>query len=226
MTNILLVPIHLDALYLNQQEAVVEEMTDYSKLPYFDGQQQRNNDKPYLSDTVLSPPFENLNLNLKAGIHLHLALPDALTRGKVADDSSIQFPLVPNRWLIMRRGCGLPDKQWVVESDYLYADGEEPEDTINILHDPTGENDDRRPYRYLGRKLELSQWQAGGSAEYTEALSVMGPHARLTSLDNEKATFAAFYPNCRSVFGFHDPDYTQATPPKGLEYDVIGWYST
>lgn len=224
MTNILLVPTHLDALYLNREEAVVEEMTDYSKLPYFDGQQQQNNDKPYISDTVLSPPFENLNLNLKAGIHLHWALPDALTRGKVAEDSSIQFPLVPNRWLIQRRGGGLPDKQWVVESDYLYADGEEPEDTINILHEPTGEDGDRAPFRYLGRKLELSQWPAGG--EYIEALSVMGPNARLASLDNEKATFAAFYPNCRSVFGFHDPDCTEESPPEGLQYDVIGWYST
>ena len=226
MTNILLVPIHLDALCLNEAEAVVEEMTDYSKLPYFDGQQQRNNDNPYISDTVLSPPFENLNLNLKAGIHLHWALPDALTQGQVEDDGSMEFPLVPNRWLIRRTGGGLEDKQWVLESDYLYADGEEPEDTINILHDPTDQDGDRRPFRYLGRQLELSQWQAGGSAEYIEALSAMGPFAQLTSLDNEKATFAAFYPNCRSVFGFHDPDCTQESPPNALQYDVIGWYSS
>ncbi len=225
MTNILLVPIHLDGLYLKQLEAVVEEMTDYSKLPYFDGQQQRNNDNPYISDTVLSPPFEQPNLNLKPGIHLHWALPDGLTQGIVLEDGSMEFPLVPNRWLIRRSGGGLPDKQWVVESDYLYADGEEPEDTINILHHPTGEDGDRRPFRYLGRNLELSQWQAGGDAEYVEALSTIGPYARVSSLDNEKATFAAFYPNCRSVFGFHDPDCTQDIPPHGLQYDVIGWYS-
>lgn len=222
MTNILLVPIHLDALYLNEKESVVEEMTDYSKLPYWDEDGQQNYG-PYISDTVLSPPFEALNLSLEKGIHLHWALPDGLTRGKVAEDSSIQFPLVPNRWLIMRRGGDLPEKQWVVESDYLYADGAEPEeDTINILHDPTG--GDGRPFRYLGRKQELSQWPTGGNAEYVEALSVMGPHARLTSLDNEKATFAAFYPNCRSVFGFHDD--LKESPSEGLQYDVIGWYST
>jgi hypothetical protein len=36
-------------------------------------------------------------------------------------------------------------------------------------------------------------------------------------------TFAAFYPNCQSVFGLHD-----AAPPaplRGVQYDVIGWYS-
>ncbi|NEO46983.1 MAG: hypothetical protein F6K55_23820 [Moorea sp. SIO4A3] len=225
MTNTLLVPIHLDALYLNKKQGVVEEMTDYSELPYWDGQPY-NNDNPYISDSVLNEPFEALNLNLKGGIHLHWALPDALTQGQVQDDGSIEFPLVPNRWLIMRRGGNLPVQQWVVESDYLYADGEKPDDTINILHDPTGEDGDRRPFRYLGRKLKLDQWQAGDDAEYIEALSAMGPFKQLTSLDNEKATFAAFYPNCRSVFGFHDPDCTQSSPPEGLQYDVIGWYSS
>ncbi|NEO82328.1 hypothetical protein [Moorena sp. SIO4G3] len=225
MTNTLLVPIHLDALFLKQPQSVVDQMTDYSELPYWD-QRPVNNDNPYISDTVLSPPFVNLNLNLKPGIHLHWALPDALTQGQVEDDGSIQFPLVPNRWLIMRRGGNLPDKQWVVESDYLYADCEKQDDTINILHDPTGEDRDRRPFRYLGRKLELSEWQLGGDGEYIEALSAMGPFSQLTSLDNEKATFAAFYPNCRSVFGFHDPDCTQQSPPEDLQYDVIGWYSS
>uniref|UniRef100_UPI0026086260 hypothetical protein n=1 Tax=Acaryochloris sp. IP29b_bin.148 TaxID=2969218 RepID=UPI0026086260 len=39
-------------------------------------------------------------------------------------------------------------------------------------------------------------------------------------------TFAAFYPNCRSVFGFHDPKYADAIAlPEGLQYDVMGWYS-
>ncbi|MFN0085730.1 MAG: hypothetical protein ACKVX9_10105 [Blastocatellia bacterium] len=36
-------------------------------------------------------------------------------------------------------------------------------------------------------------------------------------------TFAAFYPNCQSVFGFHDPSLPSTLP--GTRYDVIGWYS-
>ncbi|NEP00291.1 MAG: hypothetical protein F6K58_16745 [Symploca sp. SIO2E9] len=233
MSNILLVPIHLDALYLNQQKSVVEEMTDYSKLPYKMGPKDphKNSEYPYVSDSVLSPPFENLNLSLKAGIHLHWALPDALTQGIAEDDGNIHFPLVPNRWLIMRRdgklsAQKLPDKQWVVESDYLYPDGEEPEDTINILHHPTCEDGDYRPFRYLGRKLELREWPQREEATYIETLSAIGPFAQVTSLDNEKATFAAFYPNCRSVFGFHDDEITQDTQLEGLQYDVIGWYDT
>jgi hypothetical protein len=45
----------------------------------------------------------------------------------------------------------------------------------------------------------------------------------LTAVGYGEPTFAAFYPNCLSVFGFHDD-----APPRslqGVQYDVIGWYS-
>ena len=43
----------------------------------------------------------------------------------------------------------------------------------------------------------------------------------------KRQTFAAFYPNCHSVFGFYDNDYAADAeiPDDGLKYDVIGWYS-
>ncbi|MEH2241457.1 hypothetical protein [Nostoc sp.] len=224
MTNTLLVPIHLDALYLPNDTSVLEKMTDYSKLPYRDRVGNvTNREYAYLSETVLSPPFENLNLTLKAGIHLHWAMPDALTNG-IAKADGITFPLLPNRWLIVRRGGNKPEKQWVVESDYLYAEGETPQDAINILcHPGTGEY---QPFRFLGRKSELAQWPSGSAnARYVEALTAIGPFAKVDNLDNEKAAFAGFYPNCRSVFGFHDDEFKGATPPGGLQYDLIGWYS-
>ena len=227
MTNTLLVPIYLDALYLPDETSVIEEMTDYSKLPYFNKKRERENpDFAYLSETVLSPPFEQANLTLKAGIHLHWAMPDALSNGIAREgEEGITFPLVPNRWLIMRRGGNQPEKQWVVESDYLYPEGEKPQDAINILYHP--DSDEYQPYRFLGRKLELKQWlSTPANAQYIEELTAIGPFATVDSLDNEKAAFAGFYPNCRSVFGFHDADFkTTKTPPRDLQYDVIGWYS-
>jgi len=69
MVNTLLVPIHLDALYLPAKTSVMEEMTDYSKLSYRNKiGHVINYDAAYLSETVLSPPFANPNLTLKAGI--------------------------------------------------------------------------------------------------------------------------------------------------------------
>ncbi len=234
--SVFLVPIHLDALVLSKEESVVEEMTDYTKLPYFNKRHSPQNIRnSYLGDTVLSPPFENPNLTLDAGVHLHWALPEGLTRG-VSKEDGIEFPLVPNRWLIIRSGGNQKDKQWVVESDYLYPEGKEwAYGTVNILHEPDKGIDEYQPdkgideyqpFRFLGRKLELSEWNPKDSnAKYLEELTAVGPKAKVKMLDNEKVTFAAFYPNCRSVFGFHDADYAGQTPPKGLTYEVIGWYS-
>jgi hypothetical protein len=98
-----------------------------------------------------------------------------------------------------------------------------PEDTINILYYPA--TNECQPYRFLGRKLELGQWRQGATnAQYIKELSAIGSFARVDSLDNEKVAFAGFYPNCRSVFGFHDGEIS-TTPANDLRYDVIGWYS-
>lgn len=107
----------------------------------------------------------------------------------------------------------------------MYPEGATPEDTINILYYPV--TNEYRPYRFLGRKLELGAWRSGtANAQYIQELSAIGPFATVDNLDNEKVAFAGFYPNCRSVFGFHDGDFTtNTTPPKDLRYDVIGWYS-
>ncbi len=45
----------------------------------------------------------------------------------------------------------------------------------------------------------------------------------LTTMGYGEPTFAAFYPNCHSVFGFHDPDIHELS--NTLTYDVVGWYS-
>lgn len=222
----LLVPVYLDALYLPTKTDVLGEMTDYSKLPYYKNSQLVNRGSAYIIETVLTVPFTQPQLSLKAGIHLHWSLPDALTNGIARDgEQGITFPLVPNRWLIIRRGGNIAEKKWVVESDYLYPEGATPEDTINILYYPA--TNEYQPYRFLGRKLELGAWRSGtANSQYIKELSAIGPFATVDNLDNEKVAFAGFYPNCRSVFGFHDGDFTiNTTPPKDLRYDVIGWYS-
>jgi hypothetical protein len=120
----LLVPVYLDALYLPTKTDVLGEMTDYSQLPYYERSKLKNPGKAYISETVLTVPLTQPELSLKAGIHLHWSLPDALTNGIARDgEQGITFPLVPNRWLIIRRGGNLAEKKWVVESDYLYPEG-------------------------------------------------------------------------------------------------------
>jgi len=233
MTNILLVPIHIDALCLDTETASVEAIADYRRLPYiYDGKTHMKG-TANLSEQILAPLFETgTTLTLKAGIHLHWSLPDGLTRGQHSATGT-KFPIVPNRWLILRQGGGKDSKQWVIESDYLYPEkleeGQEPPDTVNILIErPTPETEEYQRFRYMGRNVELAAWQQQSNPtthEYAGTLTAIGTKAEVPLFDAVKATFAAFYPNCQSVFGFHDGDYSTTNPPAGLQYDVIGWYS-
>ena len=157
MSNILMVPIHLDALHLESGQSVVEAMADFTKLPYFDGTRDVNPDVANISEEIVSQPFQNENLSLKPGIHLHWALPDALTKG-VQSDKGTTFPAVPNRWLITRSGVGTT-KQWIVESDYLYPEGEgNPQSAVSIPVQPDPANQKYQPFRYLGRQMPLAAW--------------------------------------------------------------------
>lgn len=213
VNSILMIPIHLDALYLKRERLVVEAMADLSIIPYFNRKRDVNPNIAHISEEIVSQPFQNQNLYLKAGIHLHWALPDALTKGIQDSDKKTVFPSVPNRWLVTRTLNG-KKRQWVVESDYLYREGE-GEQLGSIAYPIEIKNGNHQPFRYLGRKLPIEAWlENDPKAEYLPLLTAVG---------YGEPTFAAFYPNCHSVFGFYD-DYSPKDTD-GLQYDVIGWYS-
>ncbi|MCW2898697.1 MAG: hypothetical protein JWO67_962 [Streptosporangiaceae bacterium] len=212
--SMLLVPVHVDALCLAEELDVSGPAADFTRLPYVDALTGRDvgSELPYLSEILLPAPFEDQGLRLKPGIHLHWALPDALTR-LVQSAAGTETPLAPDRWLVTRsRGQEL-EGQWVVESDAVsddYLAGVAYPVTAGDLPSPAG-----RPYRHLGRKVPLAAWDPSGrGTDRLPGLAVTG---------YGEPTFAAFYPNCHSVYGFHDPDH-RGTPPEGTCYDVFGWY--
>lgn len=240
MSNVLLVPMRLDALCLKTDLSVVEAKVDFSCLPYWDGTREINHDVANISEELLARPFEDRGLQLKPGVHLHWALPDALTKGVIAENCT-SFPAVPNRWLVTRSrkdedGNERLERQWIVESDYLYPDDAGALSGSIAVPFPAGKN--HPPFRYLGRKMSFSAWtEATAEAATGKYLGALGYQLTALGYQNKalhtmanapgrgyaEPTFAAFYPNCQSVFGFHDAD-----PPatlRGVQYDVMGWYS-
>lgn len=239
MSTYLTVPIRMDALVVRNNEiTVVNQMADFTILPYFDDKlkQEFNCDTANISEWIVSQPFQNKNLSMGAGVHLHWALPDGLTHG----DAQLQFPAVPDRWLITRRkksgNTWVVDKQWIVESNYLYPPFVDKKGvSVNIpytsrrwYYDTTSsawkfdatntkivENRAAQRHRFMGRNMPAAAWRDSSTTdEY---------YPSLTALGYGEPTFAAFYPNCYSVFGFHDPE-----PGKDLtqiKYEVAGWYS-
>lgn len=220
MSNLLMVPIHLDALYLKNDQSVLEAMADFTRLPYFNGKRDVNPNIANISEEIVSQAFQDQNLHLKKGIHLHWALPDALTKTinpKIQHNQPINFPLVPNRWLVTRNEDGRVTRQWVIESDYLYPEGTGSNiGSVNIPYHTDPANGKRQPFRYLGRKMPLEEWLNKENLEQDEY------YYPLTAVGYGEPTFAAFYPNCHSVFGFYDGDINK--PNDSLSYDVIGWY--
>ncbi len=71
MSTIILVPLHLDALRLSEGKTVASSMVNFSDLPYFNNQRDVNPDIANVSELIISQPFQNRNLYLKPGTHLH-----------------------------------------------------------------------------------------------------------------------------------------------------------
>ena len=218
MTGVVLsVPMRVDALLVATDEQVVGSIADFTRLPYSDplaggGPLNVNPDVAFIGENVLSEPFEQRNTTLRSGVHLHWALPDALAVGQRrnpadADDTSVVYPAVPTRWLVSRAGAGMPPRQWIVESDYLWPEGTPWVDgrvSFPVAETPN-EGPHRQPYRFLGRTWPAEQWREDRRGrEHLEQLVAVG---------YGEPTFAAAYPNCRGVFGLHDAEVDGGSIP-------------
>lgn len=133
------------------------------------------------------------------------------------------FPAVPNRWEIVRLLNGTPQRRWTMESDFIHPAGFAPESPENyttfpwLYSDGEGSN---QPFRFIGRVLKDTDTPEDGS--YLAHHPLSGP---LTSLGFGDPSFSAFYPNCRSVFGFCDTEIVEGAQLDGLHYQITGRYS-
>ncbi|MET8623821.1 discoidin domain-containing protein [Kitasatospora sp. NPDC004669] len=169
------------------------------------------------------------------GVHIQWELPEALARGHYdAATGETSFPLVPNRWLVVRYSNGTGGvrqaKGWVVHSDYLplsdYGDSWQ-KGTSWYLTDRSADGG-AVPLHLdkIGRHHELTvtdPWTDPEPEEYVPFLTAIGPGL---------PAFAAFASYHMDVFCFHDTlkDLADAggshyAPDNDLSYAVIGWYS-
>jgi hypothetical protein len=168
--------------------------------------------------SLAGAPF-NTDLSLEVGVHVHWALPDALTRaqhtGQNAEENippnQILFPGVPDLWLVTRfdppkaNSVTRTWKAWVVDSR-------------------------------AGTATPLSQWSAPAAHDLKTIhtlpgvlpMSAQNPgwgvwDDRQTPFDLA-ITSAVYYPTARSRFGFYDN--LAGLPATGsVSYTVLGWYA-
>src|SRR5271156_3218005 len=101
--QLLRVPIQLDSLFVDSEGyPLTSPMADFSKLPYYLSNGLRINAEPptpNLAEAAFKPQLgwdadaNSSDFRAPAGLHLHWALPDALTNGS-NHNGETQFPPV------------------------------------------------------------------------------------------------------------------------------------
>lgn len=238
----LIVPMRVHALAVNrhlyntngfyrwQPDFYNMTMNKQSAEPY------RPSSLPWWEWPLLREPGGNPPFDLFGGVHVQWELPEALTTGYVDPETDANvFPLVPNRWLVVRYSGPADERRargWVVQSDYLESEpitgpdggviwgmdryitpGVEPprEDWIGRIHD-------------LRTDPEQEPWREP-EAPRPPFLTAIGPGT---------PGFAFFDAYHCGVFSMRD-DLSDLHPvggvgdyPRGplqLSYQVLGWYS-
>ena len=151
---------------------------------------------PRLTDTHIEPD---------TGITIHWALPDGLTHGVENDKGEIEFPFVPNRWLITRKAS--KSRSWILESDFLDISL-----GINAFLNPF---ETEASFTRIGQFVPLENWEDDTPAQA----------AFLQAISPGNVSFAAYTPNIKAVLSFHDDMQDLETQIEEITYMVSGWYS-
>ncbi|MFF3763937.1 hypothetical protein ACFYYR_07585 [Streptomyces sp. NPDC001922] len=204
--NTLVVPVEVAALAVNRQtrdtggEHVIHRwITDFGDV----GRGVAPEPQPF------SSPEEWTGREDRLGVYLQWELPAALTRGRHDEEEGIgDFPLVPNRWLVVRHADSSRSlKAWVVESDYL-----DPMNGTVSFQDP---DSDEPSATLIGKCHELT-------GRWREPADVHEPF--LTAIGPGLPTFSVFQPYNENVFSLHDT--LEGVPEQErLSYFVAGWYA-
>lgn len=227
----LIVPIRVDVLSVTSATVTAGPLADFSVLPFHDGRRDVNPGTPYVAPVQGDTPFEEAAVRLPTGLHLHWTLPVALTRGEHRPDGvtpatertvlGLDFPCVPNRWLVVasRSKTDTDVQRWVVESDYVHPEGSDAGAVTYLLppHERTRLGG-HAPFRRVGRQVPLEGWRPDDpSAHHLDGLTAVGWGHPL---------FHAYHPSCSSVFGFHLAFSADDVPAEDtFSFQVFGWYA-
>ncbi|WP_422647554.1 discoidin domain-containing protein [Actinoalloteichus caeruleus] len=219
----LVVPIEVHALLVNYKVRKFQTFERWSPslfLMLHEDYRASGEPPPYQNrqDVTNDPGFE--------GVHVQWRLPEALTDGFVHPDTGqSQFPLVPNRWLVVRYHSLNGRRQatgWVVHGDYL-----ESRDTATPAKQ--GSNPYLDPHASAPTLDHLGRAHPLADGAWREPTPPTPPF--LTAVGPGLPAFAAFEPYHQNVFAFHDtlddlrPTPHSPAPDTDLSYAVIGWYS-
>jgi hypothetical protein len=211
----LLIPFEVKGIYLSDNQTITEPSADFSKVSYFDKKKESviNPSMPYISENLVSQPFENQEMTLEKGVHLHFILPAMLRSDVELANNNHELPPIPNRWLIIKNST----EKYIIESDYLFPEYSDLKNkvTVPIPWAKLKEKELNVPFRYMGRQYRIGNTvKKEGEGYWHDVMD-----EPLTAEGYGEPSFVGFLPNCKNILTFHD-----ATPAAGDTYEIWGWY--
>lgn len=231
--DIIFIPIKLDACAVNEEAtkkgAFRRWSYTYEALNYFSSPKPEALDR----ESIIADKGKQ-----RTGIHLHWVLPRKL-RSMEADAQ--EFPLVPNRWLLMRMVEGQQDKSkvWILESDC-------PESKLTDKLTRLRQRKDRSDYVVSPQMQQM--WAASRDAYRANAvirdegeagrvptvsLGTVFPFEQweeraakemfLTAYAPGNPAFAAYTPHNGNICSFFDE--LEQVEEASVSYFIAGWYS-
>ncbi len=201
-----LLPLKINALELDQPRQIIGQDIRFENIPWMNGPKDvfENPNTPFNTGSVIPRPFSYDNaVYLEKGVHLHFTLPEFFKKF----DERGNLPPAPDRWYI-RHG----KQEWVIESDYIWDVNDPDLDKYNTCSYPEGKPEGDFTFHYVGRKYSRREWEHQGTMPPDKYLG------NLTAAGWGSLSFDMHFANCRSIFGFHDPD-----PALDESYIIIGW---
>lgn len=247
------IPLHISALRVSATDATNVVSGFKGRTACFDKLPYRYGEKGSSTGDALIQPLESKDsplAALRSGIHLHWELPDYFKKGvQSVETGKVLFPQVPNRWLVTRylnkydtgkkTWLSATTHSWVVESDFISVS--QPVDPDGFIRDavpvplPQELRMNEPPYRYMGRAVDASEWPSvnSGNKYLGDYKDTEGNPFYLNALGFIGPSFSAYYPDCCSVFGFHDRFLDDEDIHKAIRdslpvqfkvsYHIVGW---
>lgn len=201
-----ILPLQINALYLDKPQQVIGQDICFENIPWMNTAKDvfENPNTPLETNSIIPRPFSYDNaIYLERGVHIHFVLPEYYKKF----DEKGNLPHAPNRWYIKNETSG---KEWIIESDYIWDINDPILDKHATCTYVEGETGKDFNFHYVGRKYLLNEWkEKKAHTNYIE---------NLTALGWGSMSFDVHYPNCRSIFGFHD-----VSGKANDNYEIIGW---
>ncbi|MGK4585364.1 hypothetical protein [Kitasatospora sp. HPMI-4] len=227
----LVVPVNVDALVVNQEVRQRDGRGFRRWQPNFN--LLRHNHSPEPDPFSNEVPWNATHqgetddeFKQYDGVHVRWELPDALRQGGARTAGGrTEFPLVPNRWLVVRhvQDNDAQTTAWVVESDHLDPD----KGTSRFMHPvrPGVTDPAVTPYRstIVTTKIGSAQGIGADGADWNEPTEACRKELFLTAAGPGIMTFHAYQPYNENVFSLHDP--LTGVDTATVNYQIVGWYS-